>query len=487
MRQNDAANISQIIEEVAFRLTQQKQKIQETHVEDHPNQNDSDQIMVSKQQLHLLVNEYFNEISNRYLSFHGKHLQAEEKNEWLKQLDEQIQNLDKLSQKVQSKTFTEKDQEQLNGILKGEKQQMLYKQIDEAVYNQTHASKQQREQQASVKRNNFILEGFYNILNNYASVQWSGHMPPQQNNIPVITAEQSQIKLLPFIDEQSFTLYDLDGKQTSYQCNVDSQPTVVLSNDGNIYLVGGVSNGYISGKVYCLNTSSGAVTKLPDMLVKRVGASALIVQQKFIYVIGGRTDNLIKTKLCERYNLNTQKWEYIPKLIQARSKAQTCLFDNYIYTFFGVDSQQQQEKLFKNINHVERFNLATEHWEYVQIENYLPGFDFSDGQCLQINTEQILLFGGLRYSQYFPNQIYPNRNVLAFNTTNNTISVLSFKLPVDFLSYTTPIIYNQEVYAIGHVLKSIDEKQSLFIDGAFIIKINKDAIKIIQYIQNKNK
>ena len=31
--------------------------------------------------------------------------------------------------------------------------------------------------------------------------------------------------------------------------------------------------------------------------------------------------------------------------------------------------------------------------------------------------------------------------------------MLNYKLPVDFLSYTTPIIYNQEVYAIGNIIK----------------------------------
>jgi len=40
-----------------------------------------------------------------------------------------------------------------------------------------------------------------------------------------------------------------------------------------------------------------------------------------VYAIGGRTHNSFRTTLCERYNIETEKWEYIAKLEEARSRA----------------------------------------------------------------------------------------------------------------------------------------------------------------------
>lgn len=51
------------------------------------------------------------------------------------------------------------------------------------------------------------------------------------------------------------------------------------------------------------------------MLVKRVGHSIVYVPptafwseapKGYVYVIGGRTSNNFRTKLCERYNIETQ-------------------------------------------------------------------------------------------------------------------------------------------------------------------------------------
>jgi len=55
--------------------------------------------------------------------------------------------------------------------------------------------------------------------------------------------------------------------------------------------------------------------------------------------------------------------------------------------------------------------------------NYLPGFDVTFGSAVQINKNNILLFGGMRDSNYFHESIYFNRKVLIFNTLNFTFAV----------------------------------------------------------------
>ena len=62
-----------------------------------------------------------------------------------------------------------------------------------------------------------------------------------------------------------------------------------------------------------MNPQTHTLTKLPDMKVKRVGASVIFVPHNsllpskngYLYVLGGRTDHKVKTKLCERYNIET--------------------------------------------------------------------------------------------------------------------------------------------------------------------------------------
>jgi hypothetical protein len=61
------------------------------------------------------------------------------------------------------------------------------------------------------------------------------------------------------------------------------------------------------------------------MLVKRVGHALCYVPNismghnrestaGYLYAIGGRTDKSTRTKLCERFNIQTGSWEAIDKL-----------------------------------------------------------------------------------------------------------------------------------------------------------------------------
>jgi hypothetical protein len=97
------------------------------------------------------------------------------------------------------------------------------------------------------------------------------------------------------------------------------------------------------------------------MTVKRVGASACYVPSSqpgsigYIYVFGGRTDNNVKTKLCERYDIDRNKWEPLPKMINGKSKPACChdAFNHCIHLFFGSDSNHA------TLSVVERYDLIS--------------------------------------------------------------------------------------------------------------------------------
>ena len=84
--------------------------------------------------------------------------------------------------------------------------------------------------------------------------------------------------------------------------------------------------------MYNIDVNKLNVVKKTDMLVKRVGHSACYVPPLktgtsefsalgYIYVIGGRTDNQVRTKLCERYNIQSGLWESIENINQACSRS----------------------------------------------------------------------------------------------------------------------------------------------------------------------
>lgn len=71
------------------------------------------------------------------------------------------------------------------------------------------------------------------------------------------------------------------------------------------------------------------------------------------------------------------------------------------------------------------------------------------GGAVQINKNSIIIFGGMRDSHYFKDQMYFSRKVLNFNTTNETFAVSAWTLPIDFLPLSNPIVQDNKVYSIG--------------------------------------
>ena len=113
------------------------------------------------------------------------------------------------------------------------------------------------------------------------------------------------------------------------------------------------------------------------MSVKRVASSALFIPESdvsdgengFIYVIGGRTDDKVRTKLCEKYNIEKKKWEPISKMNVGKARASCCYdkMSHSIYCFFGVGSSLQM------LNEVEKYDIVKNNWTSIKLANNLIG------------------------------------------------------------------------------------------------------------------
>ena len=119
--------------------------------------------------------------------------------------------------------------------------------------------------------------------------------------------------------------------------------------------------------------------------MKRIAHSAVFVSSPSpkIYVIGGKTDNKVKTKLCEAYNLLTNQWEKLPNLNQSRSRAAVAYHEetNAVYAMLGSDGHQL------NINTIEKLEMGAQAWQKIELLNYHVGFEISFSQAVSINKD----------------------------------------------------------------------------------------------------
>ncbi|CAD8068954.1 unnamed protein product [Paramecium sonneborni] len=498
LNQSDINNVENVIQQVIDSLSICRQRIEELHIEKESHdkmKENMDLIKSSQQEFHHIINEYFKDLGENFRSLQSRYPNSEVKKQLILKLDEYIQNLDIQASKLAENQFTLQDYEYFKQQNYPNLINELSKEIDElATYSQRN-NKQDQDLLPQVKVNHRVVEGLYLTLNDYASVQWSGDIPIENCNKPIIESKGGiALDNLIIIDEThlQYGLYNIATNeyhvhQYNSKVNINYSPSVVQGESGQTYLIGGVTQqGLISAQFNQLDVNSGQIISLPDMNVKRVGCSSIIIREgdcQYLYVIGGKTCNKVKTKLCERYNFTTQKWEFITKMNHARSNSAIAKHDDYIYVFFGIDSENQ------NSNFIERYNYAnTKTWEVICIQNSLPGFDSSNCSAISINQSQILLLGGIRYSIIFNDQMYFNRKLLALNITNSTFSVMDNQLPIDFIPYSHMVIYKNEIYAIGYTIKQAEIKPTLFLDGGFVLKISKDYVKILKFIpafQNK--
>ena len=103
-----------------------------------------------------------------------------------------------------------------------------------------------------------------------------------------------------------------------------------------------LSNSEITNACFFFDGERMCLERKADMLVKRVG-HAVCYLDDYVYAVGGKTNDMVCSKLCERYSINDNKWEPISNLNYGRSMAGITTFKDsnakdHIYTFFGNDS-----------------------------------------------------------------------------------------------------------------------------------------------------
>ncbi|CAD8186874.1 unnamed protein product [Paramecium pentaurelia] len=473
------AHISQLLTQIR----QLKEKIQNLEIPELGNQasynKNTDLIEGSKQQLHHIITQYFKDIQNIYI-YLSRFYPTTALKQYMKQEIESIfAQLSEYKKKMNDKQFSQFDYEEFqaaNYPAKKDEIQQECMQIQTESYP-NHTS----ECMPNIKVQNRITESLYFGLNQYASVYWPSKKGKAESlfiNKPNFFIENTIC--IPYAQDNKLYAYDYASQkifQTDLNEQIPDHSSFLNLPNGNLFISGGVnSQGQILGECRFIDISKGTVLKLPDMLVKRVGHTLVYIQPNtfwseapkgYIYAIGGKTHNNFRTKLCERFNIENQQWEEIEKLNDARSRS-SCAYSEEqhgIFVFFGTSSQQL------NVVSAERYDLLSKKWERLIINNQLEGFDVSWGNAICINEDQILIFGGLKDSQYFENNLYFSKKILVYNIQNESITVNDSQLPVDLLPLTS-IIHDNKVYSVGKYMSCVQlpPHQSLG-EGAFLVEL----------------
>lgn len=115
--------------------------------------------------------------------------------------------------------------------------------------------------------------------------------------------------------------------------------------EGIAYLIGGQSNGAISGAITAYDANNDRWELKPDKPTPVTAAGAAVIGEK-IYVPGGLTGENTATDILEIYNPRTERWEQGPSMPAALSAYALATYEGKLYLFGGWDGAAYSSKVY---------------------------------------------------------------------------------------------------------------------------------------------
>ncbi|CAD8146974.1 unnamed protein product [Paramecium pentaurelia] len=211
---------------------------------------------------------------------------------------------------------------------------------------------------------------------------------------------QGQHKFLHFIINKTniLKICNLETKQwmtfeIDYQ--VPEFHKSFVAPNGDIYISGGLIDQKDNRKESIIRryTLDGKMQQIGQLTYPRSSHSMVYCNQA-IYILCGYQEHRKMSLSLEKYNLNTQKMELCAPFNKPANSPACCAFnDRYIYKFGGNDENGQILLI------IERYDTQTNKWEYIdpeidQQESHKFHTIYQCSACVQINKNNIYVFGG---------------------------------------------------------------------------------------------
>lgn len=167
---------------------------------------------------------------------------------------------------------------------------------------------------------------------------------------------------------------------------------IAFSPDGTrVYVIGGAKDSkskVTSNTVSAFNVTDSGVAQqnLAPMLESRASFGCLYVPRAspLIIVAGGYINGKLSTK-CEAFNVNTNTWQMLPELNEAKASSSLCLMnDRFLYCFGGLSRNAQGQAFLSNSVEVIDITNPSARWEKLNINLPITGCDIG---CVPIRSD----------------------------------------------------------------------------------------------------
>eukprot|EP01017_Pseudomicrothorax_dubius_P040136 TRINITY_DN6241_c0_g1_i1.p1 TRINITY_DN6241_c0_g1~~TRINITY_DN6241_c0_g1_i1.p1 ORF type:complete len:443 (-),score=91.71 TRINITY_DN6241_c0_g1_i1:124-1452(-) len=246
--------------------------------------------------------------------------------------------------------------------------------------------------------------------------------------------------------KKKLNVYDIIANVTStleldIPFKIPSFSRSIIIPSGHIYLLGGEEPEYFPRKevyMFDLNLGDRRLHQKASMLHKKFDFT-LCYLQEHIYVICGKDSSSEVIDSCERYNVVDNTWSQIAPVKRKRYAASAVGTGNSRIFLFGGRTDVNNMM----VNDIEEYSVATNTWEIITIKGLNVWEPVEVCACLQINEDQILIFGGSDA------RIKDSSATFVFDYKGYTFQRKGdLRKPQVFV--TAPFLYGKYVFAIGN-------------------------------------
>lgn len=233
--------------------------------------------------------------------------------------------------------------------------------------------------------------------------------------------------------------------------------SIVIPN-GDIYVVGGCDGEDPNKKMNTTFLYDWGKQSLIPKAKMSVGRSSfgICYMNRYIWVVGGLTNNSTYTRTCEKYDTLTNKWTQIADINHEILAPCVTSFNNkYLFKFGGCGVDDRLEPI------VEKYDPSRNVWTVLNVKidipaSIKPGYFkiLSTSACVQINGTDIYVFGGYLEDNTSSNQTFIFRvqeeSEYSASYQITKIGVKTLTHPEAFWN-NTPIVFNKHIYALQNV------------------------------------
>jgi len=174
--------------------------------------------------------------------------------------------------------------------------------------------------------------------------------------------------------------------------------------------------------------------------------------------------------------VENSQWEKIPNMKFIRSSPSVNIFNKNLYVFFGID--ENAKPTYK----IECFEISSFEWVEINLNGETNFFqNYHQASCLQINEEEILLFG--EYKKY--EKLEGNDEFIIVNIKNKEAYKENKTHPlVQGCSQACLPLINarNEIICLRYISNEISENIGEFEDIFSVSSISRDESRILEVL-----